>query len=221
MQGYILAGYGMVPNMSNESDYLLGLLPKDEGYRVYVQPVGVRIDPNEERKYFDVQPNHDAEFLISAVREFVRVGLPHGNCSEINPFTSEEGVRSVYRQEDCENLCRTKKLFDEGKVSMYNPPLSDMHCWVSVNNSTENDSCSMKRFCVDSTHSTANGEPVEADDEHYSIDLEDCPCHPAVQRDRVRCNNGDQATYGQRRYRFQVILQQSLSGKPSHAGLSN
>ena len=178
MQGTILAGYGMVPNMSNESDYLLGLLPKDEGYRVYVQPVGVRIDPNEERKYFDVQPNHDAEFSISAVREFVRVGLPHGNCSKINPFTSNEGVRSVYRQEDCESLCRTKKLFDVGKVSMYNPPLGGMHCWVSVNNSVGNDSCSRKRFCVNSTHATANREPVEAVDEHYSIDLEDCPCHP-------------------------------------------
>ena len=56
----VMDGTGMVPDTSAENtEYIWHSYHREGGYRVYVHPIGFKVDPDEETRYFQVEPGHD------------------------------------------------------------------------------------------------------------------------------------------------------------------
>ena len=173
IQAGVMDGVGMVPDMSKHWDYIWRRQSRNGGYRVYVHPIGFKVNPDTEKRYFEVEPGQDVNISINAVEEFVRIGSPHGNCSDRNPYAST-GIGEpevAYQQEECVNQCWMKKLLErDDLISMRLPPLGDMHCWVEAGRA---------RRCNYTT--TVNGQPTNATIRpklfRPSVDLSTCPCY--------------------------------------------
>ena len=185
LHGAILSGSGMVPDMVNQSEYLWKNQCKDEGTVIFIHQPGIRIDPIADHKYFELQNNQHVKLIVN-VKEFFRVGPPHGKCSNSNPFTQKTSPKAPYQQLECENLYRVKKLVEaNGIISMGNPAMEGMTCWLDVNGEKRrrNGYYYVKRWCNYTVRGTDGDHPpevntIEAVSNPFLVDLTDCPCHP-------------------------------------------
>ena len=129
IQAGIMDGVGMVPNMSEHGNYIKDrrLYSQNGGYRVYVHPVGFKVNPDVEIRYFEVEPGHDVSISITAVNELIRIGSPHGNCSDRNPYASD-GPEVVYQQDECLRQCLSEVMLEEYNVILLAlPPPANMN----------------------------------------------------------------------------------------------
>ena len=193
LRGNLMTGRGLVSKASNDRMYIWNSMPTRGEVRVYIHPPRMNIDPRFEKKYFDVQPDQLTVFSVTA-KEFIRVGLPHGNCSDRNPFKREAGSSSEipYSQDECVRLCCNAKLLERHNwVSMKCPPLDDMSCWVDEDSKQEPDDPSnekrgshVKRYCNYTTTEESGKRVVQTVGAvpPWRVDFigheENCPCHP-------------------------------------------
>ncbi len=93
-----------------------------EGVRVVIHPPGTIPFPFTEG--FDVPPGFSASFGIRP-RRIKRIGPPHGNCTEANPF----GTNSArYRIMSCQKMCLQNHIIKEcgcKDIALPNPPEAD------------------------------------------------------------------------------------------------
>ena len=184
-EGHLLTGSGMIPDMSNEFDYLLKDLVHAAGAMVFIHQSGVRIDPIKDSKYYILQPNQLNQFFINA-KQSVRIGHPHRKCSTSDPFVRSRQKRLdvPYRQLDCKNSCMAKKILErDGKVSMRHPPLEGMQCWLDENGELATKERHVKRWCNYPDLETGNGHPEKVITLEAGLWLDDvndtgCPCFP-------------------------------------------
>ena len=202
---YLLTGSGMVTNMSEELEYPWKDISSKEGAIVYIHQPGVKINPMHDKQFYDLQPNHEYDFLVN-VKQHVRLGHQYGQCSSSDPFV-QGGQRRPdvpYRQQDCELSCLVKKILErDEEVSMRYPLLDGMFSWVDENGTL------VKLFDEYVTRVNENGSLDEYDGYvirrcNYSAletdrgkseklitrpayfhwyprnltDLDDCPCYP-------------------------------------------
>ena len=133
IQAGIMDGVGIVPNMSEHGNYIKNrrLYSQNGGYRVYVHPVGFKVNPDTEKRYFEIEQEHDVNISINAVEEFVRIGSPHGNCSERNPYasTGSSEPEVVYQQDECLRQCLSEVMLEEDNVIwLALPPPVNVNC---------------------------------------------------------------------------------------------
>lgn len=76
-----------------------------EGVRVVIHPPDTEPFPHTEG--FDVPPGHAVTFGVRA-RKNVRIGAPHGNCSNENPFGTEDHFD--YRLMSCQKKCVQRSI---------------------------------------------------------------------------------------------------------------
>ncbi|KAK2151730.1 hypothetical protein LSH36_353g04012 [Paralvinella palmiformis] len=88
----VLTGSGMLEN--NEeiriipgSHEYLSPMSSSEGVRVVIHPANTTPFPHTEG--FDVPPGYSVTFGVKA-RQNIRIGSPHGNCSDRNPFHADD-----------------------------------------------------------------------------------------------------------------------------------
>ena len=80
----------------------------NEGVRVVIHPPGTIPFPFTEG--FDVPPGFSASFGIRP-RRIKRIGQPHGNCTDQNPFG--ENLSSRYRVMTCQKMCLQRHVILE------------------------------------------------------------------------------------------------------------
>ena len=178
----VMDGVGMIPDMSEHRDYFEDrkLYSQSGGYRVYVHPIGFKVNPDTETRYFEVEPGQDVNISINAVEQFVRIGSPHGNCSERNPYasTGSSGPEVVYQQDECMRQCMSEKKMEENNfISLDLPPPVNVNC----------SGCSARGTCNCTT--TVNGRPknitvlVMSHSRYLSLgNSPSCPCYrPCVE----------------------------------------
>ena len=185
--GRLLTGSGMIPDMSNETQYPWKPFVNNDGVAMYIHQPGVRIDPIQDFKFHELQPNKQYKILIN-VKQSVRLGPPHGKCSTSDPFVlgMQQGSNVPYRQQDCEASCMTKKILEKyGKVSMRHPPLDGMQCWLDENGTLATEGPDyVKRWCNYTALETNDGHPEKVGRMEASLWLLDganasgCPCYP-------------------------------------------
>ena len=190
IDGYLLTGSGMIPDMSGESEYPWRDVLSEEGAIVYIHPPGVKINPTHDTQYYNLQPNHEYNFFVNA-KQHIRLGNPYGQCSSRDPFVQiwQTRLDVPYRQQDCELSCLAKKILDKtGNVSMWLPPLDGMRCWLDENGTLvlqtleERNVIHVRRWCNYSTLETDSGHAGEVNTTQASFDWLDevdyCPCYP-------------------------------------------
>lgn len=96
-----------------------------DGVRVIVHPPDVLPFPLAEG--FDVPPGFSASIGIRPRRN-VRIGPPHGDCIDENPFEHEAPVKSKhpYRQLSCQQLCVQQIVIDKCGCYDETLPIMDM-----------------------------------------------------------------------------------------------
>nr|URS64681.1 Wamide-gated sodium channel [Malacoceros fuliginosus] len=82
-------------------------MSSNEGVRVVIHPPDTEPYPHTEG--FDVAPGYSVSFGVKA-RENIRIGPPHGNCSNSNPFGNES---SAYRLISCQKKCLQKYIVSQ------------------------------------------------------------------------------------------------------------
>ena len=180
----VMDGIGMVPNMSEYGDYIeeRKLDSQNSGYRVYVHPIRFKVNPDTEKRYFEVEPGQDVNISINAVEEFVRIGSPHGNCSERNPYasTGSGGPEVVYQQDECLRQCVSEMSMEEDKdISLDLPPPVNVNC--------SNSGCSARETCIRTTMVNGRPENIEVivlshSHTYYTGYPQSCPCYrPCVE----------------------------------------
>ena len=185
---HLLTGIGMVTDMSKEREYPWNNILPREGAILYIHQPGVKINPMHDKQFYDLQPNHEYDFSVN-VRQHVRLGHPHGQCSNSDPYV-QGGQRLPdvpYRQQDCELSCLVKKMLErDGEVSMTYPLLDGMRCWVDENGTLDKYEGYVIRRCNYSALETDRGNtgkvitaPAYIDWSSRNLtDLDDCPCYP-------------------------------------------
>ena len=189
IESYLLTGSGMVPDMSNETEYPWKEISSEEGAVVYIHEPGVKINPIHDKQFYNLEPNHEYNFVVN-VKQHVRCGPPHGQCSSNDPFVRGGQIPTdvPYRQQDCELACVARILLELGVVSMWFPPLDGMHCWLDENGTLSNDSHDngfgrerVKRWCnYTDLDSGLLGRVITAEalPESISFHTSDCLCYP-------------------------------------------
>jgi hypothetical protein len=128
----VLSGNGML-----EVNQYLSIIPGaheflsaasgTEGVRVVIHPPGTEPYPRTEG--FDVPPGYAASFGVK-MREIVRIGPPHGNCSR----SSQPGV--IYRQMSCQKNCLQRFIVQQCQCKDGTLPGYDLHPNVTFCTST-------------------------------------------------------------------------------------
>lgn len=101
-------------NKNNEVRVIPGLqqsrspVSASDGVRVIIHPENTTPFPFTEG--YDVPPNFSASFAIRA-RKNIRIGPPHGQCTNTNPFSPDS--QKKYRVIECQRMCVQKKILDE------------------------------------------------------------------------------------------------------------
>ena len=113
--GSLMSGSGMIPDMSNESEYHWNDISSNEGAVLIIHQPGVRVKPycfryNNNIKRYGLQPNPDYKFSVN-VRQYVRLGHPYGQCSSSDPFVQGGKMQPdvPYLQPDCETGLQGEK----------------------------------------------------------------------------------------------------------------
>ena len=189
---YLLTGSGMIPDMSGESEYPWKDISSHEGAIVYIHQPGVKINPIYDTQFYNLEPNHEYNFLVNA-KQHVRLGHPYGQCTSRDPFVQIRQTRLdvPYRQQNCELSCLAKNILEKtGNVSMWLPPLDGMRCWLDENATLvlqvleKRNAIHVKRWCNYSTLETDSGNPGEVNTTQASFDwlneitVDYCPCYP-------------------------------------------
>ena len=95
--------------------------------RVFFHQQGTVVDPQTNPNYFDIHPGTEVRFSVKAKRT-IRVSLPHGNCSNYNPYLRDKTL--VYQQSNCMDLCYNDQLLRRKKIVSANyPMLESLDCW--------------------------------------------------------------------------------------------
>ncbi len=111
----ILTGSGMLDNNS-EIRIVPGLhesqsaVAASEGIRVVIHPPGTKPFPFTEG--YDVPPGFSASFGIRPLRN-LRIGPPHGNCTDTNPFDVESKETTHYRGISCQKMCLQSHVIEK------------------------------------------------------------------------------------------------------------
>ena len=110
----VLTGSGMLQN--NEairiipgSHEYLSPLSSSEGVRVVIHPPNTIPFPHTEG--FDVPPGYSVTFGVKA-RQNIRIGPPHGNCSDKNPF-HDDNTNIRYTLISCQKQCLQSAIVRE------------------------------------------------------------------------------------------------------------
>ena len=105
----VLTGSGMMDQnqrvrMIPGSHEYMSPMSSSEGVRLVIHPRNSEPYPHTEG--FDVPPGYSVSFGVKA-RENQRIGPPHGNCSNTNPFGDK---KLVYRLISCQKKCLQRAI---------------------------------------------------------------------------------------------------------------
>lgn len=108
----VLTGSGMLDRnedirMIPGTQEHLSPMSSSEGVRVVIHPPNTEPYPHTEG--FDVPPGYSVSFGVKAMQN-IRIGAPHGNCSQINPFGVSD---KKYRLISCQKMCLQTAIVNE------------------------------------------------------------------------------------------------------------
>ena len=137
----VFSGSGML-DKNDEIRILPGLhesqsaVAASEGVRVVIHPPDTEPFPFTEG--YDVPPGFSASFGIRP-RKMIRIGQPHGNCSNANPFVSHQ---KRYRVMACQKMCLQSHVIKQCNCSDVSLPTMDSYDVLPCrNNKAFPDSC--------------------------------------------------------------------------------
>ena len=111
----VLTGSGMLDKNAGQVEVPAGLYDAggataaSDGVRVMIHPHGVIQFPLAEG--FDVPPGFTASLSVRP-RRHERIGPPHGNCIDKDPFLPPNSGPEVYRQLTCQQRCLQQHVVD-------------------------------------------------------------------------------------------------------------
>ena len=137
----VLSGSGML-DKNDEIRMLPGLhewrspVSSSEGVRVVIHPPTTKPFPFTEG--YDVPPGFSASFGIRP-RKNIRIGYPHGNCSDTNPYGSFD---QRYRLMTCQKMCLQNYVVEECGCADVTLPTTQLQNFTLCRSSHEfPDSC--------------------------------------------------------------------------------
>ncbi len=182
----VLTGSGMLEK--NEeirlipgSHEYMSPMSSSEGVRVVIHPANTTPFPHTEG--FDVPPGYSVTFGVKA-RQNVRIGPPHGNCSDKNPFGGED---SVYRLITCQKHCLQQTVVNE--CGCKDISLPGQNLYPNVSYCSDDDiiptDCrlSATQECFDALDKVyenfvCNREVIARTQRNAKV-MKDCGCYPA------------------------------------------
>ena len=196
LEGTILSGNGMFPDMTdvpNGDEYFWWRnRPLRGTVRIFVHQSGVKINPRSDIGYIDVLPGKHAA-LSFKVKKNIRVGQPHGNCSNRNPFRQEDSI--VYRKKECIDMCHNSQIVDQYQSVFVDYPILDgMICWEDIDEFNRHEAykivdelwmmkyavnlCNYTSKDVDGQSRNVTVRPVYGWPDNFSFEVKQCSCYP-------------------------------------------
>ena len=159
-------------------------MASSEGVRVLIHPPHTQPFPHAEG--FDVPPGFSASFAVKP-RQNIRIGPPHGNCTNSNPFGDDNGQ---YRSLSCQKKCTQEAIIKNcGCQDISLPRLtgnySDVVFCADDTNISSNCSASATPDCFDGLKSVHAKiicvRNIKAKMAKNATAMLECDCYPACQ----------------------------------------